>query len=172
MAVTPYCTSTNVERVYSTFGVTSATDDDFDGDSDDDIVDDLIEKATSDVNRYLFPRGYTVAVCAASTWVKWCTAVLACNDICRHRGNPIPLPLAEEAQRYRDALQAILDGNADLTTDDGMAPPSLDNSPTVSNLTVDGRYPRAKIRRVPSTSTGGHQTAGRKEHVMPEYFSE
>lgn len=169
MAVTVYCTATDVGYIWSTFGITVREDDDFDGAADTGISAAMIEKATVDVNRCLLGR-YTVAVCAASAWVKWATTIMACCDIARRRGMPVPEPLEAECQRYRDILERIRLGEEDLTTDTGVAPPALDNLPFVSNLTPDLRYKRAKIRRVPTTSTGGNQTSGRQQHVQDEYL--
>ncbi len=173
MAVTAYCTTTQLTQLWSSFGMTVRLDDNEDGLADSGVADAMIEKATTTVNRYLLQR-YTVAVCAASAWVKWATAFIAACDLARRRGNPVPEAMEEECQRYLDALQNILDGKENLITDDGVAPPELDNTPTVSNMTIDGRFRRAKVRRVETTSTGGSQSADRlqsntNDHQWPHW---
>ncbi len=169
MAVTAYCTTTQLTQLWSQFGMNVRLDDNEDGLADSGVADAVIEKSTTTVNRYLLQR-YTVAVCAASAWVKWCTAVIAACDLARRRGNPVPEALADEEQRYLEALANILAGKENLVTDDGVAPPALDNTPTVSNMMIDGRYRRAKVRRIPATSTGGTQSGGRLQNNVNDFW--
>lgn len=163
MAVTPYCTVDHLESIWSAFGVAVRVDDG-DAHSSTTYSDNAIAKATADVNAHLLAM-YEVATLAASTWVTWCTAVLAAFEISVRRGNAPSQSLAEERQRYLESLKAIAAGNQPLAADDGLAPPRFDNTPGVSNLRVDSRF-RANIRRVPHTSTESQQSPHRKGHEL------
>lgn len=156
MAITPYCQQADVQAVLSAFALNVRLDDDLDGVADID-VGQVIEQATTRVNQFVLRR-YAVQTAAASTWLKWCVAVIAATIACRRRGNEVPDALIEEVKDYREQLEAIRAGQEDLPADDGPAIPLSDETPAVSNLTIDERFPRAKVRRVPRTSSGGPQT--------------
>lgn len=160
MAVTSYCTQYDCDDILSQFGVVARTDDDDDGDEDTEsvgttgLVEVCIEQASTDMNRYLYQR-YTSAVIAASTWARYCCAVLSVCLLCRRRGNPIPQSLADEAEYYRMALEAIRKGNEPLMSDTGPSVARFQVAPMMSNLTVDGRFSRNKVRVVRTTSVDG-----------------
>lgn len=150
-----YCTAAEIQAVWSAFGVNVRLDDDLDGVADQDISA-VIEQATSRINGFVLRR-YAVDACTQSTWLKWCCATFSAALLARRRGNDIPQSLIDETKDYRDLLDEIKAGSFDLPADDGPAAPLSDESPAISNLTIDGRWTRAKIRRVPTTSTGGPQ---------------
>lgn len=150
-----YCTTTEIQAIWSAFGVNARLDDDLDGVADQD-VSAVIEQATSRINAYVLRR-YAVTTCTASTWLKWCCATFSATLLARRRGNDIPDSLLTEAQEYRDALAEIKQGTLDLPADDGPAIPYSDETPAISNLTIDERFQQSKVRRVPRTSTGGPQ---------------
>lgn len=83
--------------------------------------------------------------------IRYIATVFACRYISSRRNLPINgelVRLYDEAKGYLDALVAgemVIPGVGE----------SLDFAGFVSNLTVDGSYPNAKIRRVPSISTYG-----------------
>lgn len=163
-----YCSQTEINAVWSAFGVNVRLDDDLDGVADQDVAA-IIEQASSRMNRFLFRR-YTALTISACTWAKWCCAAMAAAIIARRRGNDIPQSLVDEVKDYQDALTAIGDGREDLPADDGPATPKWDETPAFSNLTIDGRFTRAKVRRVPSTSSGGPQSAnGRMQNNSIDY---
>lgn len=163
MPLTTYCTEAEVKWIWSEVGVLRRADDDDDDTAEAGVVDKSIEVATTKVNKYLLKR-YTVAILSASTWVKWATAYIAAYQLGIRRGNPVPKTLEDEYKSYLDELQAIQDGSQPLVADDGAAQEKHDSVPSVTNYTVDGRFSRAKIRRVPSTSTGGNQSPGLKQY--------
>lgn len=165
MSLTLYCSEADVEWVWSELGVLRRADDDDDEEAEAGYVSNAIEVATTKVNKYLLKR-YTVAAIAASTWAKWATAYIAAYQLGIRRGNSVPQTLADEYERYIEDLKAIESGANSLPADDGLAAEQFDNSPSVTNYTVDGRYARAKIRRVPSTSTGGNQSPGLKQNNL------
>lgn len=163
-----YCSVAEVEAIYSIFGVNVRLDDDQDGYGEVNIGA-IVEQASSLMNRFLLKR-YAPAVIATSTWAKWCCATFAAMLLARRRGNEVPESIQADLQDYRETLKAIGEGQEDLMADDGPAAPVYDGTPAVSNLTIDGRFTRQKIRRVPTTSTGGPQNAnGRMQNNSIDY---
>jgi phage gp36-like protein len=163
MALTPYCTATQLDQIWSDYGVTLRADDYEDNQRDDGILDAVIEKATADVNLYLLQR-YSVAILADNTWVKWATAYIAAVALGRRRGNGVPQPLLEEMERYIEALKQIQAGTIELPGDSGIVTPTFDQLPSVSNMTIDSRFGRNNVRRVERTSTGKRAGAGVKQN--------
>ena len=111
MPLTVYCTQDNLEAIWSAFGV-SVRADDGDAHSSTTYVNSAIEKATTDVNLYLF-QVYTPAVVAASTWVRWCTAMLACVALARRRMRSIVGELVVNADP--EVLHRHIDRRAEWT---------------------------------------------------------
>jgi hypothetical protein len=83
-----------------------------------------------------------------------------------HDGEAIrPLKASsKECNDYLEQLKAIRDGVEPLIGDTGPVPPRFSDLPTVSNLIVDGRFRRSKIRRVEATSTGPAPQGGLKQN--------
>jgi hypothetical protein len=162
MAITALTTQAKVEALLSQFGVEARVDDDQDGEEDSGLMTSIIEKCSSDVYLYLLKR-YSVAAVAASTWAQWCTAAFCVCELNRRRNNPCPESACEACQRYKEELELIRDGKQPLIGDEGPVAPRFDDLPTVTNLMVDGRYRRAKIRRVGRTSTGPTPEGSRKQ---------
>lgn len=168
MAVTPLCTRANVESIYGKLGVVGASDDNQDESPDGTFIADAIERASVTVYDYLLPRGFTVAQLTANSWVKWCASYLVICELTQRRGNPSPEVYSTKCADYIVRLEAIAAGQKNLPADDGSMIGGSDSSPCVSNMTPDLRFHRGKIRRVPSTSTGGPQTEGRKQLDAPD----
>lgn len=172
-SVTVYCEQADVASIWSQYGVDARIDDN----EDEDVIDvpeagtllRTIERATVEVNVYLLQR-YSVAVCAASTWVKWCTAVFACVYLAERRGNTIPKAMQTDYDRYHKMLEAIAAGTQPLMGDDGPAAPAFDSTPIVSNVTVDRRMHRSKIRRTDANSTQATPTPPRKQKRAFGYY--
>lgn len=148
-----YCDIDEVENILSEDGVTNRTDDSPESVRADSEVTACIEQATSIINGYL-SRRYSFSALATSTWIKWCCAYLSACRLAKRRANACPEPIAAECRQYLDWLKEIRDGVMDVPE----IAPEVDMLPTVSNLTVDGRFTRQKVRRVPSTSTGSPPT--------------
>jgi hypothetical protein len=176
MPLTTYCSETDIDSILSPFGAEIRANDDLDNSTDpvtdatnaDANIASCIAQATVRVNMSLLQR-YTVAVCVASTWVRWCTAYLSARYLCLRRNNPVPESLQAECEQFERELAAIFASKAHLIADDGMAAPKFDMTPTVTNYTIDSRYARSKVRRIPTTSTGGSQTGDRQQRNMREY---
>lgn len=174
MAVTALCTQANVEAILSQYGVEASLEDNADGMIDatvDGAASDFLEKASADVCFYLFQR-YEIAAITASAWAKWTAAIFCARDMMTRRGNPCPDSLQREYDKREELLKAIALGTFSLPGDTGLANPQFDESPTVSNMTVDGRYHRRKVRRVPTTSTGGVPQGGVQQINANEYYLE
>lgn len=173
MAVTPYCTDTEVAQIWSRYGVDARVDDN----EDEDVIDTpevgtedaMIERATVEINAYLLQR-YTVAVCAASGWCKWVAALFACVYLAERRGNTVPTAMQKDFDRYLEMLKAIAAGTMPLIADDGPAAPAFDSTPLVSNLTIDRRMNRSKIRRTNENSTQATPTQPRKQKRAFGYY--
>lgn len=163
MALTVYATESDLESILSEFGVEVRADDDQDGDADTGIVDAVLQRGAVRVNKFLLRR-YEPAVIAASKEAIWANAYFSAEELCKRRANGVPQPILDEVERITKDLQTIKDGKEHLTTDDGMATPRHDRRPMMSNLAIDGRYGRAKVRRTTTTSTGPNQADGLKRN--------
>ena len=159
MAVTALCTQTDMQYILSVKGVLLRMDDAGNGSAETDFVDEIIEIASVWVNQHLFDR-YATATIQASSWAKWAAAHKAVVLASKRRGNSVPESLLEELDVYIAELERIRDGKSNLMTDTGVATPTHDELPTVSNMTVDSRYTRNNVRRVKSSSTGDDAAAG------------
>jgi phage gp36-like protein len=146
---TVYCTVEDMERLFSTVGVTAFSDHDEDTTRDVDVVEDCINQASQLLDFYL-RHAHSQAQIASSTLVnRWCT-VMAVRYLCQRRGNGVPesvelewadeiKPLLEELRKDREALPGI-----DREDEDYM---------TMSNLRVDRRFNTSTIRVTPSNSS-------------------
>lgn len=151
MAVaTLYCVQADIERLFSIYGVTAFSDHDEEGQTDTDVVDDCIDQATEEINRFAMQR-YSAEGLATSTLInRWCT-VLATVFLCQRRGNPVPESLQDEFARIMEALVAVATGAVG-----GILPgvPLRGNlRPGMSNLQVDRRYRHSTVRRIHVNST-------------------
>ncbi|MGH9932600.1 MAG: phage protein Gp36 family protein [Pyrinomonadaceae bacterium] len=136
-----YCDLSDVERLFSSYGVTAYSDHDGDGQADSEVVNDCINQATEEINLYC-QQWYEPADLDNSTLInRWCT-VMATTFLCERRGNPVPESLQAEFARIAEKLERILAGTLKIP---GLAMRD-DMRPSYSNLTVDRRYQRSRIR--------------------------
>lgn len=158
MAVaTPYCTLEDMQRLFSSQGVTAFSDHDADGQDDDGVTDDCIDQATEEINYYAM-QFYSAASLAASTLInRWCT-VLAVVFLCQRRGNPIPDSLASEREAIIAKLIEIRSGIGKLP---GVAYKS-NLRPSFSNLEIDRRFPSSRVRVNRTNSDGVATTLTQK----------
>lgn len=144
---TPYCTLDDMQRLFSTQGVTAFSDHDGDGQDDASVTSDCIDQATEEINFYLL-RWYSAAQLATSTLVnRWCT-VLAVYFLCQRRGNPDPAVFQAEFERIMVKLETVKPGGFIIP---GLAFKS-DLRPSFSNLEVDRRFPFNRVRVVTENS--------------------
>jgi phage gp36-like protein len=143
-----YCDLDDMQRLFSSYGVTAFADHDGDGQDDSEVTNDCINQATEEINLYC-QQWYEPDDLATSTLVnRWCT-VLATFFLCERRGNPVPDSLANEFNRIAAKLEQILAGTLKLP---GLAMRD-DMRPSMSNLTVDRRYRQSRIRVTEQNST-------------------
>lgn len=146
--VSAYCSITEVQNIWSEDGVMRRTDDDPEDVLDSSEVTAVIAQASSRIDMYL-GRRYSSSALNGNAWVTWCCAYLSACLLSKRRGNPCPESIGAECQQYVEWLKEIRDGLMDVPD----TAPEHDVLPAVSNLTVDARWRRTKVRRVASTST-------------------
>lgn len=152
MATTYFCTKADIIRYLSQDGVIGFSDHEETGAADDDVIDDCRTQASEEIAGVL-EHLYTVANLATSALVtRWAT-VIASYYLCERRGNPVPDSLAAEYER----LTAFPDGLLYRTRSGKFALPGIRKStssvPVFSNLTVDRRYLREKVRVIRANSS-------------------
>ena len=155
-----YCTREDLESAWSTTAVLRAADDDEDGSlspAEEAFIVKAIERAAGTMNARLAER-YRLAELLGNAWCRATNAVLAAHALAVRRGNPAPPHLETERQSLLADLEEIRAGRMRIPE----APASHEMIPTVTNFTTDLRRRRAKIRRVPETSSGAPPPASRR----------
>jgi phage gp36-like protein len=146
-----YCSINEVERIISAAGVVSFADHDQSGTSDSDVVEDCINQACDELDRYLLQR-YTQAGLLTSSLVNRWAAKVAVYFLCQLRGNPVP----ESIQAEFDRILKEPDGAAILAAKGNPPLPGVPlaafMAPTFANMRVDRAYGTKSIRRQPESS--------------------
>lgn len=134
-----------MERLFSAAGVTSFSDHENTGETDTDVVQDAIYDASEEILGAIFNR-YEPEQVARSRVVRTWATFLACYYLCLRRGNDYPASWSTEIERIRAELELIRHGK-------GLRgiPLRADLRPTWSNLQIDRRWPRSKVRVVRQT---------------------
>lgn len=148
-----YCTRADIESVWTPAAVLAAADDDSSGTLspvEEAHIARAIERAAGTMNAVLELR-YSLTDLTGNDWCRDCNAALAAYLLATRAGDAAPDTVAAEFDRYLDALAQIRDGLACVPE----VTESNRHGPTVSNFRIDLREPRAKVRRVLETSTGG-----------------
>lgn len=147
MPTTLYCDEADMNRLFSSYGVTAFADHDESGSSDSGVTDDCIIQASQEIDLYCRQQ-YAAAVLATSDLINRWATVMSVYFLCMRRGNPIPKSIEAEFERIMDLLTKVSTGELvlDLATDG-------DRRPSFSNLKVDRRYRDARIRVRRSVST-------------------
>jgi hypothetical protein len=139
MAITTYCTQAAIEDLIGTAAVTRCLDDNDDGVAEVPITKTL-ERAALKVNQYS-TRHYSVT--AANDWITgYASVVIAATMLFRRRGNAPPAELQDEYDAVVAMLEDVYSGKSELP----MASPKAWEAPSMSNLTIDGRYNQSKVR--------------------------
>jgi phage gp36-like protein len=158
---TVYCTEAQVQRFLSTSAVTDFADHDADGSADTGVVDDCINQATEEIDLWLRER-YTQTDIATSPLVERWAVVIAARFLCQRRGNVVPDVIEGEFSRILDPdngmVARIARGHRDLPGIDQRA----DVRPAWSNLDVDRRYFRAKVRVTKANSSDAETDVDQK----------
>lgn len=147
-----FCSIDDMIRFLSAQGVTEFSDHSETGVWDSDVVDDARGRAADEITATLYPL-YSAANLANSTLVKHWAVVVACFYLCTTRGNGVPASLAAEYER----IMAVPDGLLERVKRGTMVLPGIPrtsvNVPAFSNLTIDRRFRREKIRVIPAISS-------------------
>ena len=167
---TVYCTEAQMDLYLSSQGVIDFADHDADGTSDSGVTDDCINQATEEIDLYCRQR-YTQAVLATSTLIERWAVVMAARFLCQRRGNKPPDSLEEEFQRITDPDNGFL---AKIAAGKRQLPGKALRAtlqPTWSNLTVDRRYRRSKIRVTDANSSDANTELSQdKARDVPQTF--
>ena len=143
-----YCTEAEIVRRFGTEAVVNWCDHDGDQLADTGVLDDAINQATAEINDYA-AKWYDPADLGACRQVnRWCVT-LAEYFAALNRGNLPPEILQREFDRIKQKLEDVAAMRLQL---EGIAWRS-DLRPSLSNLHVDRRHVRQKVRvdRVDST---------------------
>jgi|GEM_PF-2073609 phage gp36-like protein len=167
MTTQTYCTRSDLESLWTPAEVLAAADDDADGSlspTEETHIAWAIEAAAGEMNSYLEIR-YTLADLALNDWCRSVNAVLAVALLASRQGDALPETLAAQ----RNAALATL---RDIAAGARLVPQAVNRHetiPTVSNFTTNLAQRRAKVRRVPETSTGNPPAGGRKSFFVTDY---
>ena len=137
----------SMERLFSAAGVRNFSDHEQVGETDDEVVLDSIYDASEEILGAIYNR-YTPENVAKSRQAHLWATFLAVYYLCFRRGNDPPGSFMEEIARIRSELELVHKGKALRGI-----PLRADLRPTFSNLQVDRRYPRSKVRVVRQTSS-------------------
>lgn len=147
-----YCTTDELRRFMSAAGVLAFADHDGDGIEDEEVVNDAINWACEEINGYAQEK-YTPSDLASSILLNRWAVVIAARCLCITRGNVVPSTWEEEYDRLTNASDGMLvrirRGEYELPG----VPKRGPHAPSMSNLTVDRRHIRTKIRVIRETST-------------------
>lgn len=163
---TLYTSRAEMASIFTTLALDTRVDDDRSetvSASEETLLEECIEEATDIFNAYLLPF-YTDTNLALSRWVRRRCSYVACYLLSQRRGNP-----AQFADRYAAILEEIqriakgpgINGNPHIPR----IPVRQDNRPSLSNLKIDNRYRRSKIRTDTNTAAG----SGRPDQDFDHY---
>lgn len=151
MAVTPYCSLTDLQDRLSDEGVNLRLDD------KPTVYSKVINRASTKIDQYCRPR-YTTANLAVSDWVKEAATTISVFMLCGRRGNPPPAAIAADYEELIDWLKLIASGARNLPD----VPMRKTEVPVLSNVrTRLDPFPRTVVE--PKISTG--KAEGYKQHA-------
>jgi phage gp36-like protein len=155
---------TRMERKFGEYGLTSFSDHNSDGTRDTGVIDDCIEQASAEI-AMLAGQRYLLTDLATHPLVQAWATTFAIYFLCQRRGNSIPTSLGDEFNRISTILEKIVTGEMKL--------PGLDEftgiRPTLSNLTIDRRYPNNRVR-VRTSAGSGRQTPSQLQTDQANQF--
>jgi len=144
-----WCTQTEIEDLMSANGVSVSTNDSQGNSvSDATIVANAIERGQSKLAQYLTQKYDISTITSANVWIKWAAATFAAVEIMRRKGGVVSAGLQEIYEEYLAILNDVKNGP-------GLIPDLLQRTTpgmAVSNMTIDNRYAKAKMRVVGTIS--------------------
>lgn len=163
--MTAYTTRAKLEAYWSQYGVDVRLDDGADGEvsvAEESQLDTIISHASAIVGSWLSRRYSSLAIGGANpptttpASVEFMTNVIACYRLGRRRDNPVSEALAEDYRTVMEWLKALAENAGDLidVSDGG------NDAPFMSNVRIDGSFPRSVVRVVTTTSVGGAPASG------------
>ncbi|MCC7422540.1 MAG: DUF1320 family protein [Planctomycetaceae bacterium] len=163
-----YCTITEVQDILSSEGVVQATNDDgAQSAAQSTMVTNAIARATAKMNQYLTKKYDPATIISANDWIKWCCATFAARELMMRRGGVAPTGVQIAYDDYLKWLEEVANGTADIP---GLTP-RFQPGMTMSNMTIDHRFPVGKVRSVPVISVGSSSSEVPR-HTDPTVFTE
>lgn len=160
------CSLADLQRLFSSTGVTSFADHDQNGSDDSGVTDDCINQATEEISLYT-QKFYALADLVSSTLINRWATTLGVVFLCQRRGNPVPESLQSEFERIMQKLEQIAAGTLQVP---GIAM-RANLLPSFDNLTVDQRYPRSTIR-VTQANSSENMPSTLSQDLAPEVVYE
>jgi len=157
-----YTSQAEMSRILSPDVASALVEDYSDAPSILNIWNEIREEATDLVNYYL-AMWYEESDMATSSWVRRNATWLGCYLVSQRRGDPGKYH--SRAEEIVAMLEQVSLGRKQVPR----LPTKADLTPSLSNYTVDDRFHLAKIRVIPSISTGG--TSG-KQHLDARFPQE
>lgn len=144
MSATLYATEADMNRLFSSQGVTSFADHNQDLGRDDNVITRCLTYGSQQVQRYC--TRYEPSALSQSLWVTECATILACAYLCRHRGNPLQEPngILQLEERVLEDLKQVLAGDLPIPDIELLAP----SIPFMSNMRVDRYAGQRQLRTV------------------------
>lgn len=144
-----WCDISEVEWWMSVDGVSDSTNDrQTNITADTTIVDNSIIQARLWLSQFLTQKYDVSLITSANEWVKWATGLVASIYVMRRKGGMVPVGLQEAYEELRDFLKGVQSGSLVAPGLVLLASPGI----SISNVTMDDRYNRAKVRVVQTIS--------------------
>lgn len=143
MSITALCSSSDVQKILSSVGLSLRIDDDATA------TTWAIEEASVDVYGFAALQ-YEEADLVASNWITRIAARLAAWYVCIRRGNPVPKSIDRIKESAWEQLEQVETGKKKIPD----APMRKELAPVLSNLRVKMRpFPRTQVEVNRSTGT-------------------
>lgn len=168
MAITRYCTETDITRRWSTYGLSQLSQhtEVSDNSTDSDVINHSIDYASGfEIDARVLNRGYSQANLALSGTVNMICIELALCHLVTTRGNPVPADQEKICNDIREYLTQVGNGSKNLPG----VPFSKKTYPSVQNFRVDRRWPATKVRRLDSSSTQNESVLQRLDAIYDDW---
>ena len=156
-----YTSKAEMESLISFAGVDLRLDDLGEADMTQ-VILEIVEEATDVVNEHCLGR-YEATDLVDSRWVHSVATWIGCYLLSQRRGNP-----ALFSERYEQVITRLEDVQH-RRKNIPRVPERANMIPAVSNVRVDDRYMKNKVRVERSISTGGTYTG---QHSERDYFAD